>query len=121
MTGGAHFLYIFTCHITSNITCKGHDYVVYPTLRYHTPQEHINDAETEIYIADDIKCAMGESFVQMDTDEVDTLLADTKEVTEAQLAQIVEERVCGHTPCKDDTSYLYFKSNIIFFHLSGRT
>eukprot|EP01064_Diplonema_japonicum_P020695 TRINITY_DN30281_c0_g1_i1.p1 TRINITY_DN30281_c0_g1~~TRINITY_DN30281_c0_g1_i1.p1 ORF type:complete len:143 (+),score=41.14 TRINITY_DN30281_c0_g1_i1:42-431(+) len=47
--------------------------------------EHIDDAETEIYIADDIKFTLGESFVAMDTDEVDTLLNQTKDETEKQL------------------------------------
>eukprot|EP01061_Rhynchopus_euleeides_P025116 TRINITY_DN40511_c0_g1_i1.p2 TRINITY_DN40511_c0_g1~~TRINITY_DN40511_c0_g1_i1.p2 ORF type:complete len:130 (+),score=55.87 TRINITY_DN40511_c0_g1_i1:52-441(+) len=71
--------------------------------------EHISDAETEIYIADDIKYVMGEAFVKMDTDEVDTLLGETKEATQAQLDVVNEEREAIQEVVKRLKGELYAK------------
>eukprot|EP00754_Rhynchopus_humris_P043378 Rhum_TRINITY_DN3183_c0_g1::Rhum_TRINITY_DN3183_c0_g1_i1::g.9889::m.9889/K09550/PFDN4; prefoldin subunit 4 len=50
--------------------------------------EHMGDAETETYIADEVLFTVGESFIKMETDDV---LADTVAATEGQLEQVTEE------------------------------
>eukprot|EP01060_Flectonema_neradi_P005091 TRINITY_DN1337_c0_g1_i1.p1 TRINITY_DN1337_c0_g1~~TRINITY_DN1337_c0_g1_i1.p1 ORF type:complete len:132 (+),score=39.15 TRINITY_DN1337_c0_g1_i1:54-449(+) len=54
--------------------------------------EHITDAETEIFVADDIKFTMGESFINMDFDEVQEQLEKVKAATEEQIQTLEDEK-----------------------------
>ncbi|KAJ9462033.1 putative prefoldin subunit 4 [Diplonema papillatum] len=53
--------------------------------------DDIMDAETEIYIADDIKYGLGQCFLTVDTDQVDTMLGDSKEALEGNVETLNNE------------------------------
>eukprot|EP01063_Lacrimia_lanifica_P040805 TRINITY_DN9390_c0_g1_i1.p1 TRINITY_DN9390_c0_g1~~TRINITY_DN9390_c0_g1_i1.p1 ORF type:complete len:130 (+),score=74.94 TRINITY_DN9390_c0_g1_i1:57-446(+) len=86
-----------------------------------TRLEHISDAETEIYVADDVKFALGESFVAMDCDQVDTLLVDSKEAAEKNLETLENEMTAIAAAMKTMKGELYAKfGNAIYLETEDK-
>eukprot|EP01062_Namystynia_karyoxenos_P074956 TRINITY_DN72064_c0_g1_i1.p1 TRINITY_DN72064_c0_g1~~TRINITY_DN72064_c0_g1_i1.p1 ORF type:complete len:125 (+),score=59.27 TRINITY_DN72064_c0_g1_i1:72-446(+) len=71
--------------------------------------EKITDAESEIYIADDVKLTVGECFVQVEPDFLEDLLGEKKAALEGQLAQLQGELGSLEEAMKGLKAQLYAK------------
>jgi prefoldin subunit 4 len=71
--------------------------------------EKCSDASTEIYIADDIKCVLGEAFVAIETDAAEEFIDQRKESLEAEIDTMEKELEDIQKRMKEFKGQLYAK------------
>eukprot|EP00993_Chasmostoma_nieuportense_P006475 NODE_7104_length_466_cov_12.796460_g6938_i0.p1 GENE.NODE_7104_length_466_cov_12.796460_g6938_i0~~NODE_7104_length_466_cov_12.796460_g6938_i0.p1 ORF type:complete len:130 (-),score=54.29 NODE_7104_length_466_cov_12.796460_g6938_i0:23-412(-) len=71
--------------------------------------EKINDASTEIYIADDTQYVMGETFISMGVDAIEELLEREKSTLQSTSEELTAERVDIEQQMKGMKAQLYAK------------
>lgn len=71
--------------------------------------EKFTDAADEIIIADDVKYAFGESFVNMDADETGDVLEAKKTQLEGELSELNEEKAILEKEIETRRAHLYAK------------